>query len=223
MNRIEWQMILKDWSFMRGPMLGYLGLGAIAIAMIGLGRNMVFYAGVIILVSIIVIIGIHAVFGSVMSERKNQTLPFMLSLPVTFLQYTRSKILGNLLLFSMSWLALTVATLLVIAGSEHIPNGLIPFAVIVLGELFAAFALLLAIAIVSESEVWAIVVMTICNIGISIFMNAIGSLPAINATMSGPVTVWNITSVGIVAAEAALVAVLIAVTFYLQSRKADYL
>ncbi len=223
MNRIDLQMILKDWYFVRWPMLAYLVIGAIAIALVGLGRDMVFYAGVIVLISIVVVIGIHLVFGTVMSEKKHQTLPFMLSLPVTYVQFTRTKIIGNLLLFSLAWLVLTGTTLLVIANSAHIPNGLIPFAVIVLGELYAAFVLILAIAIVSESEAWTVVIMTISNIGISIFMNGIGRIPAVSAHIFGEVAVWNSTTIGLVAAEAGVVIALLAGTLFLQSHKSDYL
>ncbi|MEM1175457.1 MAG: hypothetical protein AAGA33_00485 [Pseudomonadota bacterium] len=223
MTAVDWNMVFKDWQFVRLPMLGYAVLGLLAAAMIGLASGVVLYVGVVLIISVIVIIGIHFVFGTIIFERSKQTLPFMLSLPVTFLQYSRNKMVSNLLGFGIGWLALTGATALAISGTDQIPNGMIPFAVITLGELAVAFVLLFAIAMVLESEAWTIVVMTVCNIGISIFMHVLGGIPGINAHMGGAEAVWNSTALGLLAAEAGLIIALIAGTLFLQSRKTDYL
>ena len=100
---------------------------------------------------------------------------------------------------------------------------MIPFAVITMGELAVAFVLVLAIAMVLESEAWTVVVMTICNISISIFMHAVGRIPGMYEHMGGSAPVWNSTALGLLSAEALLIVALIAGTFVLQSRKTDYL
>ncbi len=223
MTAVDWNMIYKDWHFVRLPMLGYAALGALAVAMIGFASGVVLYTGVVLMISVVVIIGIHFVFGTVIFEKTKQTLPFMLSLPVTFLQYTRNKMVSNLLGFGFGWSVLTAATVIAIATTDQIPNGMIPFAVITLGELAVAFVLVFSIAMVMESEAWTIVVMTICNIGISIFMHAVGGIPGIYQHMGGSEPVWNSTALGLLVAEAGLITALIAGTLFLQSRKTDYL
>ncbi len=223
MTALDWNMVLKDWHFVRMPMLGYAVIGVIAAALIGLSSGIALYAGIVLMISVVVIIGVHFVFGTVMSERSKQTLPFMLSLPVTFLQYSRNKMLSNLLGFGIGWLFITLATVVAISVSDQVANGMIPFAVITLGELAVTFVLVLAIAMVLESEAWTIVVLTICNVGISIFMHAIGRIPDIYEHMGGSEPVWNSTAVTLLLAEAGLIVALVAATFILQSRKTDYL
>ena len=98
-----------------------------------------------------------------------------------------------------------------------------PYAVIVLGELFAAFVLVLAVALITESEPWTIVIMTILNIGISMFMFLIGGIPAIGDHIGGPVPVWNGTAILIIGIEFLIIALLIGVTLAVQSRKTDFL
>ncbi len=223
MTALDWNMILKDWHFVRLPMLGYAVLGAISAILIGFTSGLSLYIGVILMISTIVIIGIHFVFGTVINERSKQTLPFMLSLPVTFVQYSRNKVLSNVLGFALGWAALTAATVAAIYSTDEIANGMIPFAVITLGELAVTFVLVFAVAMVLESEAWTIVVMTTCNIGISIFMHAVGSIPDMNMHMAGPEPVWNSTAISLLLAEAGIIIALIAGTLFLQSRKTDYL
>ncbi len=223
MTALDWNMILKDWHFVRLPMLGYAALGAVAATLIAFASGILLYAGIILMISAVVIIGIHFVFGTVINERSKQTLPFMLSLPVTFLQYSRNKMLSNLLGFSLGWVALTAATVAAITATDQIPNGMIPFAVITLGELAVTFVLVFAVAMVLESEAWTVVVMTICNIGISIFMHAVGRIPGMYTHMGGPEPVWSSAAVSLLLAEAGIIIALIAGTLFLQSRKTDYL
>ena len=222
MNALDWLIVRKDWYFVRWPMAGYATIGALALAMIAFGRGVTFYAGAVILISVVVTIGIHFVFGAVVTERSKNTLPFALSLPIDFRQYTRTKLVGCLTGFAVPWLVLATTTVLIIYGTDHLNPGLVPFALIVLGELFVAFVVTLAVAMVFESEAATVVVMTVLNIGISIFMFTIGSIPSIAANIDGSAAVWSPAAVGIVAGEAGLIVLLIAATWWLQSRKTDF-
>lgn len=220
---IIWQLVRKDWHFVRGPMLAYIVLGLIAIAMLTIEQQTVFMVGAILLISVVAIVGIHLVFGTVISERKLRTLPLVMSLPLTYVQYSIAKLVANIGIFATVWATLLATALVVIAVRDNLPDGLIPFAVIVLTELFAAYVVILAVAMISESEAWSVVVMSILNIGISIFMISVANIPAIGPHIEGPVPVWNATTLGIIGIEILVIAGLIVLTLLMQSKKTDFL
>lgn len=222
-SNIVWALVRKDWSFVSGPMLAYGIVGLIAVLLLAVENRIAQIVGISVLVSSIVIIGVHFVFGTVITERSKQTLPFVMSLPVSYTQYSIAKLISCIGGFALLWSLLLIATLVVIASDNHLSGGLAPFAVMVLLELFAAYAVTLAVAMVTESEVWTIVVVTVLNIGISIFMNIVGGLSAVGPYLEGPDPVWNATVLGIVGAEIAVIVVAIGVTLALQARKTDFL
>lgn len=223
MNAITWQLVKKDWHFNKLPMLGYAILSVLALASIAMATGATFYVGSTLLITLVVVIGIHMIFVTTIHERSRQNLPFIMSLPITYMQYTRAKMLANIGVFGLAWLAITIGAVSIVAMTDQLPNGLIPFACIILGELFLANILILGVAMVTESEAWTIVVMATCNLCISLFIYFASSLAAIRVHMDGPVAVWNSTALTIVGLEALAILVIIALTFYAQGKKNDYL
>ena len=217
------QLVLKDWYFVRYPMAAYLATGIAAAVLMSVPHQMAFMIGGVLLLSVVVIVGIHLVFGTVIHERSQQTLPMIMSLPITFKQYSLAKLISNVGGFAIAWAVLFAVTVAVILTRDNLPDGLVPFAVIALSELFTAFVLTFAVAMISESEAWTIVTMTIFNIGISIFLNLVGSIPAIGSHMGGPAPVWNGTVFLILAILGLIVAAAIFITFVAQARKKNLL
>jgi len=215
-------IIRKDWYFNKKYLLLFFSLAVLAVAMLSV-EGRVFYIGMVLLLSVLILIGALLVTTTVVNERKNQTLAFLISLPLTYMDYTKAKMIINLMAYFVIWIILVTATIGIIYYSEHLPNGLIPYALILLIELMVAFILILATALVSESESWTIVVMTITNIGVSLFMFLTASIVSINQHMEGPVPVWNSTALMIIGIEILLGILIIGATFYFQSRKKDFI
>jgi ABC-2 type transport system permease protein len=112
--------------------------------------------------------------------------------------------------------------MMVFAGIDEIPNGYIPFVAIILVEIFAAYCLLLSVALISESQGWTIVAMVLCNIFFNYYMYVISKIPAIESTVDGPIAVWNATVLWLLAIDVAVIGLIIGLTFYFQSRKKDF-
>ena len=216
-------LVLKDWYFVRYPMLAYLATGIAAAVLMSFPHQMAFMIGGILLLSVVVIVGIHLVFGTVTHERSQQTLPMIMSLPITFKQYSLAKLIANVGGFAIAWSILVALTLTLILVRDNLPDGLIPFAVIALTELFAAFVLTFSVAMISESEAWTVVTMTIFNIGISIFLNVVGSIPAIGSHIEGATPVWNGTAILILGILWLIIAAALALTLAAQARKKNLL
>lgn len=214
-------LIRKDWYFNKHTLLLFFILGLVSVTLLSF-ENSAFYIGMVLLLSIVILIGALLVISTVVNERKNQTLTFLMSLPITYMDYTKAKMILNLSAYFATWLILVVATIGVISYSEHLPNGLIPYALIILIELMVAFILVLGTALVTESEKWSIVVLSITNIGVSLFMFLIAGMESINQHMQSSLAVWNSTAMIIIGIEVLVALIILGITFYLQSRKKDF-
>src|ERR1700710_2365572 len=92
-------LILKDWYFLRGPIAGYLAAGALALAPIAAGNEAPVYLGTVLLLTVLIGLGIHLPMATVVQERPDHPLPFVMSLPISPRDYTTAKVLANVTLF----------------------------------------------------------------------------------------------------------------------------
>ncbi|HVT60856.1 MAG TPA: ABC-2 transporter permease [Thermoanaerobaculia bacterium] len=217
------RLILKDWYFQRWAILGYLAAGALAVFLVGQGGEGSFYAGSILLLTVLITVGIHLPMTTVINERKEQTLAFVMSLPISAKEYTTAKILANVLILLIPWTAITLGSLTVIAGRAALPGGLIPLGAVVLTEILVGSCLLLAVALVSESLGWTIGAMVFANLFFQGFLYYVSHIPSIAATMKSPTAVWSSAAVTLLLAEIGAIALLLGLTFFFQSRKTDFI
>jgi len=223
MNPIIPTLVRNDLHLNRWPMVLYLALGLISLGMLTIEVPMVFYAGVTIMLSVIIVAGVHMVMGTVTGERNDQILPFIMSLPLTFKQYTLAKVYSNLGVFLAFWVIILGGLMTVILTQPQIPDGLVVYGVILLLEMLAVFCLVLAVGLISESQSWTIVVISISNIGLSVFMFWVASFAGIKSHMNTEQVVWNQTAITFITAEVAVIVALLVITFLVQSRKKDFI
>lgn len=222
-HSVTWALVKKDWMLHHRTFLLFGVMALLAVAVFSVESTKAFYLALSLLLTMVILIGALLIFSSVVNERKDQTLPFVMSLPVTIHDYTRAKMTFNLLAYLAAWLLLLGTTLWVFASNAHLPNGLIPIAVIVLLQLLVSFVLILGSALVSGSEKVTIVVTTLTNVSVSLFMFWAGSFDGIYEHLKGPVAVWSGTALTFVAVELLLAVVIVLATFYFQSRKKDFI
>jgi ABC-type transport system involved in multi-copper enzyme maturation permease subunit len=217
------RLILKDWDLLRGTLLLYLAAGAVALGLVAQGSEGAFYAGSILTITILFALGIHIAMATVVVERTEQTLPFVMSLPISLGEYTTAKILANLLIFLIPWTAITIGTFAVLAGRTGFPAGLIPFSLLVLMETFASYALILAVALISESQGWTIAATVVGELSLQGIMYFASHEPAIAGTMKGNRIVWSPPAVHMLLGEVATILLLLGLTFFFQSRKTHFI
>lgn len=217
------RLVRKDWHFMRWALAAYVVAGVLSLVPIAFGGQGAFFAGSIALITVIISIGIHLTMQTVVQERSEHTLAFVMTLPVSPIDYTIAKLLANVLIFGTAWLILLIATIAVIASRGALPDGLIPFATAILMQLLAGYCLLLAVAIVSESMGWTIGAIIIGNLALQGVMYALGNTPAIEQANRTDVLVWSQPITGLLLAYLIAIVVMLALTFHLQSRKTDFL
>lgn len=217
------RLVAKDWAFLRGPLTGYLVAGLAALSLIAFGGTAAFNVGSVLLLTTIISLGIHLTMLTVVNERNEHTLTFVMSLPIDVRDYTAAKILANVAIYGAAWAALAVGAVAAIAGRAAVPDGLIPFALTVLLEMFAGYALMLAVALISESMSWTIAAMVVGNLAVQGVMYWVSNVPAVKADLLHDRIVWPPQVLGVLAAEVLVIGLALGLTFFLQSRKTDFL
>ena len=123
-----------------------------------------------------------------------------------------AKIVANLLAFTTLWLALAAGVLGTIA-SARIFGGFIPFGVASALAPFVSFCLILAVAIVVESEFWAVVTQGACNVSYSFWWLVMIRYPSLRDELRSPVAIWSAPILTILAVEVALIVAAAGLTF----------
>lgn len=223
MNRaIMRHLIVKDWYLTRQLLSITAIAGAGTFALIHLRTEVSGFLGLVGALTVLIFLGILMPMQTVVQERKRQNLPFVMSLPVSPMEYTTAKIVANVVSFVLLWLPLTGGVLGTFTLSG-VFGGLIPMMLVASLAPFAAFCLILATGIVLESEPWTVGVMATCNVSYSFAWFFIIRNASIRAGLSSPVAVWIRPIVAILSVEIALIVLAIGLTFFFQSRKTDFI
>jgi hypothetical protein len=217
------RLIGKDWYLLRKPALGYLAGGIISVLLLQFGGAAAFNIGCILIITLLIALGMHVVMATVVGERIEHTLPFVMSLPISIAQYTLAKIVANATMFVGGWLIITLGVCGVVLFRDGVPHGLIMLSSIMLGYLLASYFVLLAVALITESMGVTIGTVITSNILLNVLMYAIGTVPSIRDTYSSTNIVWTSVGLCVLAGEAAVVAIALAATFIFQARKTNFL
>lgn len=216
------QLIAKDWYLNRLVILGSLPVGLGALAIVLTGKQVAFMLSIILLCMVIVGVGAQLALVTTINERKEQTLAFVMSLPVSWREYTAAKILANLIIFLIPWLLLTAGALgvLLLPGAAH---GLVPFTAIMAVEMLITTSLIVVAGIITESQAWTTAGIFCSSLGINILGYVFAHLPGISMYMWRTRVHWSPTAWIILASELLTVPLLLGLTFYIQSRKTDFI
>ncbi|HEY8941074.1 MAG TPA: hypothetical protein VIM59_12825 [Cellvibrio sp.] len=214
-------LIAKDWHLQQKTIAMYLVGGLLALTFISVGEWQ-FFMGITLLISALIGLGNHQITSSVINERKEHTLPFIMSLPVTPVDYLVAKLVANMSLFVVPWLLVSAATLVVFWVSP-IPDGFIPITVIVSMYLFLCYCVSWSVGMISESEGVVVFTMVFMNCLIGPVMFTFTRFSGIAVNISGAVPVWNAESIGVILGQITVILLALFAAFYYQARKKTFL
>lgn len=219
---IVWRLIAKDlylYRWLIGVALG-VGLASLFIPRFGEGPNNV---TLILLLTSVVALGIFIGIYGIMNERKEKSLLFVLSLPISTGQYTLAKVAAALIAFLIPWSILTATIVGLTLAFDPPPDGMLPTSITMMMFFLANFCVLITLALIAHSEFWAVAAVLATNISVSFYMTTVPDLPGIREHLAGPTPVWSPTVVTVLAVEAAVITLSLAALFFVQSRKKDFL
>lgn len=222
-NDLIWHLVRKDVGFAR-HLIGLSSLlGAIAIALMCIEGKGFFYAGSVLLITILMTLGVHAAVSSAVGERKEQTLAFVMTLPISLAEYSLGKVLANLSVFFVPWTLMLAGCAAAILAVPALQDGLMAYTFVLFGGMAVYAVIVLCVALVTESMAWTVPTFITLNLGFQGLMFGAAAEPAMASAMFQNSVTWPPSAIALIAAEALLVLLTLAVGFYLQSRKTDFL
>lgn len=219
---VVWQLIRKDWRLHRLQILITMIAGTIALAVVQLGRQTPVVVGGVFFFIAIILAGHMLPLGGITNERKNKNLAFLMSLPISSIQYTTSKLVSSVAMFLVPWVSLVASAVLLIEIRGFIPRGAIPVLLILSFLPLVGFCLITGAALVGESEGWALAANVFCSSTYGLTWYFLTQIPSLMVHADGPAPVWNSTALKILGGEFASVPLLLGLTYFFQSRKRDF-
>lgn len=211
-------LVAKDWQLFQQQLAIYVLAGIVSLCFLGLAKPWAFYVGSLMLIIVLVAAACFSISTSLMVERKEQTLAFVMSLPVSPLDFTVAKLVGNLITFAVPFVVMLGGTLAVVLLTP-LPDGLFVYALLIFAYLLFAFSVSLAVAMSVQSEGWATFAMIGSMVLINPYIMALSQIPEISGRVSVDALVWNTPAVAILATLTVLASALIGATAWFHARK----
>jgi hypothetical protein len=214
-------LFLKDLFLSRRQLFAYFVSGMLASGLACVSNRTLAFVGFILVLTVAIAAGIHLIGTLLLSETTDQTKIFVMSLPVSLLDYSIGKISVVLTTYLIPWSAMFACTTMlafVLPWSKH-------GSVVVLPAIFlyllSAFTLQLVTAVIFESVGWTICVMVACNVGLNVFLMKLFSDSEIAEVTKGDIVTWPAIVLQILAVELALIVASLVIAFLVQTRKRD--
>ena len=217
-----WKLVVKDWQVYQKQLAGFVAGMLLALGLVGMGTPLMASAGALLLLVQLLVVGTYAIQSSIMAERKLQTVPFIMSLPVTPMDVYWGKLLANLVIYLVPFLLVTGGLLALILSTPR-PDGAVPWLAVVALFMLTIFCVSLCVAIAVESEGWNIFAILALMTLIGPFLYCVSRLDGIVQYLKADDIVWSAPVLGVLAAEVAVIAVAILVTSWIHARKASFL
>lgn len=214
-------LFLKDLFLSRRFLFAYFA-GALAATAITCAPNeTVSFVGFILILTVAIAAGIHFIGLLMLGETTDQTRLFVMSLPVSLLDYSISKMSVVLTVFLIPWTAMFAGSVIATFAFPWGKEGSIVVLPVIFLFLLSGFTVQLATAVISESVGWTISVMVAGNVLLNVFLTTLYRMPDVAAVTKGSVVTWPPVVLQIVAVESLVIAVALGVAFIFQTRKRD--
>lgn len=196
MKTVTW-LILKDWDLHRKMIASYIAGGVLGLAILAYPHAWALYMGGVILMTLLIAAGFHTVNITIIGENKEQTTPFILSLPVRPAEYALGKILANLSIFLASW-TMVIIGVFWLTLTTAIPDGLLPFLVVICVAIAMNYTIALSVALLTESEGWSIFTMVLVSMLLNPLIMLTSRNPAFHRYFETDTIVWNDTALTLI-------------------------
>jgi ABC-2 type transport system permease protein len=185
--------------------------------------KLAFNIGMLGWITTVIATGVMMAIYGVMNERKENSLQFVMSLPLSVGDYVFAKLAGLLLSFGVVWLVATVAALALVKLSPTVPDGLLPYAVLLCTYLLVNYTVLLAGSLQARTEALSVAMIVVTNMGVSVYMFTVVTLPGLNRHMAGDMPVWNSTFFTVLACELLILIVALVWPLATAARRRDFI
>jgi ABC-2 type transport system permease protein len=222
MNVVSRKLIAKDLYVNRWFIVGGASAAVFSAVIAAFGKTGFSIGSLSWITTIIATAVMLAIYG-VMYERKEQSLQFVLSLPLSVQDYVRTKVIGVAACFLLVWIPGCAAALILIFGSDSVPDGIAPYTVLLCVFMLANFAVVMCGAIHARTEALTTSTIIATNMSLSIFMFTIAPLSEIGPYMWKPTPFWSSTFWIVLGGELVILVVALALPFFFAARRRNFL
>ena len=215
-------LVIKDWQIYQKQLAAYVAGMLLALSLVGMGKPWSFAAGSLLLLVLLIAIGSFVIQTSLIAERKEQTMPFIMSLPVAPMDVYWGKLLANLAIYLVPFTLVTGGTAALVLTTP-LPDGLLVYFVLIYCFLLMCFCVTLCIAIAVASEAWIMFTMMALMTLVGPYIYGIGRIAAIGSNLTTNNIVWSAPAVGLLAGELAVIAIVLGATSWIHARKTSFL
>lgn len=209
-RRMITRLIVKEFHIYQKQFAAYVIGLLIGLTLIGMAKTWAFYAGGMILLVLLICVGGFAIQSSLLNERREHTLTFMMSLPLTPMTFFWSKVLANLVLYLVPFFIVMAGTAFLVLFTP-LPDGILIWSFLIYGFLATNYFISLSAALVLESEGWNIFVQIAVSTFVGPFMVLLGTIDAIGKKIQSNDIILSQEALGIFALE--LTVMLLALVF----------
>ena len=214
------QLVLKDLRLASPIVAGTLVLGVLSLALSPWSAVAFFVGGSVLIVALI-LLNIMLVTSSLMTERKEKTRVFMLSMPVSTTQYFVSKLISSLIAYLVPAALLTIGGVLLLLATP-LPDGFIPLFVATSVHCLLYFCVFLAFALVTDSQGWITTVIVCGNVSLSFLIPGLINLSSLGPNLPAEAVVWGSDVVALMGAEGVIAVAALAISFVVDSKKTEF-
>lgn len=221
MSLVIRKLVAKELYVNRWVMTGAALSAALSAAIAALGPTG-FNLGSLMWITTVVAFGVMLGFNGITRERKEDSLEFVLSLPVSVRGYVFSKLAGLFLSFLLPWAVATLSAVILVKNTE-VPNGLLPFVLLLSVFMLSNYAVVLCGALHVRSEGASTVLIILTNMAVTLFMFTVGPMPGIADHMRGGTPVWNETFYAVLATELVVLLAALCLPLLIAARRRDFI
>ena len=216
------KLVVKDWQVYRKQLAGYVAGLLFALGLVGMGSPLLSAAGGLLLLVLLIVVGTFAIGSLIMAERKEQTQPFVMSLPVTPMDVFWGKLLANLAIYLVPFLLVTGGMLALILGTPS-PDGAVPWVLLIALFVLVNFVVSLCVAIAVDSDGWNAFAMLALMTLIGPFIYWVTWMDGIREHLQGDVIVWSPQVLWLIGGELAVIGIAILAAGWMHARKTSFL
>jgi ABC-2 type transport system permease protein len=214
------KLVYKDLYLIRKLIAAYIAGIILSLSLISLGEWQ-FYMGAVLFISMVVGLGNHQLGATLINERKEQTLSFVMSLPVSPRDYAMAKLLSTVVTYFIPWLLITISMVLVI-WLTPMSDGLIPFTVIVSTLVLLHHCITWSAGMALETEGAVLATMIGLNCVLNPELYFLIRIPEIYTHINTPDIVWAGLPIKILLLCVAGIFLVLSASFYFHARKKSF-
>jgi len=166
--------------------------------------------------------GVVLAMFSVAAERKEKTIVFVLSLPISRGEYLRAKVVGVLLAFLIPWAIVLVTALIAILVSS-IPDGGIVQAVLLMGFLLMDYCVVVSVLMVARREGATVALIILSNMSVTFYMIGVNTFTSVGPNSGKDVVSWDTTALAILGCEVVVTAIVFVISSWVHGREPEIL